>query len=142
MRTEKDYRDYKLTVEWRYTKSGNSGVLVHTQEPDKVWPKSIECQGQFGNQGDFITIDGTEFKEQKAAGNRRVVKRGESNEKPVGEWNTYEIVCAGNTIKVYVNGRLMNEATECSVSSGSICIQSEGGQHEVRKVFLEPLKAQ
>jgi hypothetical protein len=34
----------------------------------------------------------------------------------------------------------MNEVTECSESSGAIAIQSEGGDFEVRKVFLEPLK--
>jgi len=38
------------------------------------------------------------------------------------------------------NGKLMNEATECNVTSGKICIQSEGGAWECRKVTLEPLK--
>jgi hypothetical protein len=38
-----------------------------------------------------------------------------------------------------VNGKLMNEATECSISYGHIIIQSEGGEIEVRKVVIEPL---
>ena len=138
MRTTQNYRDYKLTVEWRFVRAGNTGVLVHMSEPDKIWPKSIECQGQSGNQGDFYVIDGTDFKERRGMEGRRMAKRGESNEKPVGEWNTYEIICAGNTIKPYVNGKLMNEATECTVSSGKICLQSEGTEIEIRKVVLEP----
>src|SRR5581483_3581205 len=139
MRTAKDYQNYKLTVEWRFVKvapkADNTGVLVHMQEPDKIWPKSIECQGQSGSQGDLIVID-TEFKEHKGVEGRRVAKRGDSNEKPVGEWNTYEIIAAGDTLKVSVNGRLMNEASECSVTSGKICLQSEGGEIEIRKVSL------
>ncbi len=34
----------------------------------------------------------------------------------------------------------MNETTGCTVTSGFIGIQSEGGDIEIRKVFLEPLK--
>ena len=63
------------------------------------------------------------------------------NENPAGEWNTYEIICRGDTVQSYVNGKLMNEATGCSVSSGAIAIQSEGGEWELRKAFIEPLKA-
>ena len=31
LRTDTDYRDYKLRVEFRFIKAGNSGVLVHMQ---------------------------------------------------------------------------------------------------------------
>jgi hypothetical protein len=34
----------------------------------------------------------------------------------------------------------MNEIMRCSASSGAVGIQSEGGEIEVRKMFLEPLK--
>jgi hypothetical protein len=140
LRTEKTYRDYKLTIEWRFIKAGNTGVLLHMSLPDKVWPKSIECQGMSQNQGDFWVIDGTTFNEHTNKENRRVAKKGGHNENPIGEWNTYEIVCKGDTIRPYVNGKLMNEATGCSVTSGHICIQSEGSEIEIRKVFLEPVK--
>jgi len=140
MRTEKDYRNYRFVMEWRFTKPGNSGVLVHMTEPDRVWRKSIECEGLFRNQGDFWMIGGTECKEHKGKKGRRVPKKGQHNEKPVGEWNVYEIVCDGDSVRPYVNGKLMNEGTECSVTSGKICIQSEGGVWEARKIVLEPLK--
>jgi hypothetical protein len=141
MRTEKDYRDYKLTVEWRFARPGNSGVFVHATGEDKLWPKSLEAQGQSGNQGDFIAFDGVQLKELSSTqGIRRVSKRGPSAEKPAGEWNTYEIVCNGNNVTLSVNGKLMNEVHECNLTSGAICIQSEGGEFEVRKITLEPAK--
>jgi len=140
IRTEKTYRDYKLTVEWRFTKAGNTGVLVHMSLPDKVWPKSIECQGLSEHQGDFWLIDGTTFNEHTNKKSHHVPIKIPHNEKPIGEWNTYEIICDGDTIRPYVNGKLMNEATGCTVTSGHILIQSEGGEIEIRKVFLEPVK--
>jgi hypothetical protein len=140
IRTVDAYQDYKLTVEWRFLKPGNTGVLLHMSGPDQVWPRSIEAQGQHGNQGDFWVIGGTDFKEHRGRAERRVPKQGPSRENPVGEWNTYEIVCKGDTIRVYVNGLLMNQATECNVTSGHICIQSEGGEFEVRRITLEPVE--
>jgi hypothetical protein len=62
-----------------------------------------------------------------------------SSEKAVGEWNTMEVVCRGNTIEVYVNGVLQNKGTNVSVSRGSICLQSEGKDIEFRNVTLNPL---
>ena len=86
IRTDKAYKNYKLHVEYRWPgKTGNNGVLVHMTGEDKVWPKSLECQGMFHNQGDFFEIGGVEFNEHKAGGHRvrgrRVVKYGEHNEK-------------------------------------------------------------
>lgn len=140
MRTEADYADYKLHVEWRWPeKVGNSGVLVHMSLPDTVWPRSIEAQLNWGDAGDFWVIGGAEFAEHVETSTRRVPKRAGSSENPVGQWNTYEIVCRGNTIRVFVNGVLQNEATETTVSSGKICLQSEGRPIEFRDIYIESL---
>jgi hypothetical protein len=145
LRTEEDYRDYKLTVEWRFVKvapkADNTGVLVHMQLPDKLWPACVQVQGKHTNQGDLFLMGGAESKEHKGMNaNTPLPKRGPANENPVGEWDTVVTVCSGNSVKAYVNGKLMNETTECTVSSGKIGIQSEGGDIEIRKMFIEPLK--
>lgn len=143
IRTEKDYKDYKLHVEYRWPdKTGNNGILVHMQGEDKVWPKSLECQGMFHNQGDFFEIGGVKFNEHTAGGHRvrgrRVAKYGEHNEKEAGEWNVYEVWCVGGTVRPYVNGKLMNEATDCALTAGKICLQSEGKPMEFRNIYIEP----
>lgn len=118
-----------------------AGLLVHIGKSDEVWPRCIQCQGQHEKQGDLFLMNGADRKEHKGQGsNVPLPKREPSNEKPVGEWNICQMVCAGNSVKAYINGRLMNEATECNVSSGRIGFQSEGGEFEIRKVFLAPLK--
>ena len=141
MRTVKDYANYKLHVEWRWAAGkGNSGVLLHMSEPDKVWPKSIECQLMSGNAGDFWLIGGTMIKEHGGRKGRRVPKKEKSSEKPLGEWNVYEIVCKGDTVRPTVNGILQNEGTEATVTSGKICLQSEGKPIEFRNIYIEPVE--
>jgi hypothetical protein len=144
IRTEKTYRDYALTVEWRFLKVApkldNTGVLLHMQKPDNVWAPCIQVQGKHENQGDLFLMMGAESKEHRGMdANTPIVKRGPSNEHPVGEWDTVLSVCSNNTVTAYVNGKWMNQTTECTLSSGFIGIQSEGGDIEIRKMTLEPL---
>ncbi len=146
MRTEDDYADYLFHVEWRWPgeKGGNSGVLIHMSEPDAVWPKSLECQLHSGDAGDFWVIGGLETAEHAKADQRvkgrRTIKLKDSSEKPIGQWNTYEIICKNDWIVVLTNGVLQNVATRCSASSGKICLQSEGTPIEFRNIYIEPLE--
>jgi hypothetical protein len=144
-RTEQTFQDYKLTVIWRFVKvaphADNSGIFVHLQSPDAVWPKCIECQGQYQHQGDLILHAGVSA-DGYAAGKKSVVvhQMGPPNENPAGEWNTNQIICNDSVIGLFVNGKVMNQITGCNLASGFIGIQSEGGDIEVRKLSLEPLE--
>ncbi|MCJ7812758.1 DUF1080 domain-containing protein [bacterium] len=145
MRTVSDYADYVLYLQWRWAdQESNSGVFIHIQEPDQVWPNCIECQLQAGNAGDFvimgngeITVDGEKIVNTRRFG--RIQKKQESSEKTVGEWNSYKIVCQDNKITCYVNDVLQNEGTEASLNKGKIGLQSEGGPVEFRNIRLELL---
>ena len=146
LRTTQSYKQYRFTVEWRFTKPGNTGVVVHMTPPDAVWPKSIECQGMHKNQGDFYfwngaTLSGgTELKDKKSGKIRgyRLGKQADA-EKPAGEWNTFTTVCDGNTVTILVNGKEVNKATGTNLSEGFIGLQVEGGAFEVKRCTLEPL---
>src|SRR4029078_12497561 len=121
LRTKEEYGDYKLDVEWRWppgTPGGNNGVLVHASTPRVlgIWPKSVEVQLQKGDAGDFWII-GTSLHvpdEAKRKQDRRYLNLTDNSEKPMGEWNHFEIVCRGNEITVHVNGDLVNHATDVS----------------------------
>jgi hypothetical protein len=141
MRTKDSFSDYRLHVEWRWpAEATNSGVFIHTQLPDTIWPKSIECQLQAGNAGDFICMNGSDMNERSDKSKRNIKKLAASSEKPSGEWNTMEVVCKTNNIEVFVNGILQNKGTGVNVSKGAICLQSEGKDIEFRNVFLTKLK--
>jgi hypothetical protein len=141
MRTKKSYSDYKLHVEWRWPyEATNSGVFVHVQAPDTIWPKCVECQLQAGNAGDFICMNGADMKERTDKTKPFVHKMVNSSEKIAGEWNSMDITCSGSIIEVMVNGVLQNKGTNLNLSEGSVCLQSEGKEIEFRNVFLIPLR--
>jgi hypothetical protein len=170
LRTERAYRDYTLRLEWRWVpgppptdpagkpRGRNSGVLLHVQGEDKVWPVCLEAQLQQDNAGDFIAMappvvfaelralreksaaeaGPDDAARQRALGARRVVRREPSAEKPIGEWNTYEITCRGDVVTLTVNGVRQNSATGLTLTAGAIGLQSEGMPIEFRRLEIAP----
>ena len=89
-----------------------------------MFPQSLEVQMESGNAGDFwciredITVPNMEERRgpkenwgTEGDKLRRIKNLTDDSEKPVGEWNTMVIECRGNTIKVWVNGDLVNDGT-------------------------------
>lgn len=145
-RTNKEFENYKLHVEWRYPEEPiNSGILVHVKGPDKIWVSHYQGQLKYKNAGDFIihgiesaTLNDTVYTSTEDY-KPLIPKMHPNNENPAGEWNTYEIICKGSTIELYVNGLLQNVATNCSVTSGGIGLQAEGSKIQFRNLWVEPL---
>jgi hypothetical protein len=154
------YRDYRLEVEYRFPgKGGNCGVLVHASKPRalyKMFPQSIEVQMMSGDAGDFWVIqEDIEVKDMEkrrprkegekwggAEGDaRRILNLTDGSEKPLGEWNTMVVEARGRTLKVWINGDLVNEGFNATVSEGRIALQAEGTEVEFRRVDLMPLPA-
>ncbi len=64
---------------------------------------------------------------------------GKDVEKPAGQWNRYECIAKGRTLKVFLNGVLVNEAIDMQPSKGKIQIQSEFAEIFLRRIDLIPL---
>jgi hypothetical protein len=153
--TEKEYENYHLIVEFKWgtakwppreNAKRDSGILYHVVGEDKVWPKSLECQVQEGDCGDFFLIGGAtvtgkdvptdDGKPRISKG--RIIKYRDA-EKPTGEWNVIEVIADGDTCKHIVNGVVVNEGFHSNVTKGKILIQSEGAEVFYRKIELRPL---
>ncbi len=66
--------------------------------------------------------------------------RGKNDvEKPVGKWNKLECIAIDGNIYIYLNGTLVNNATDVRPQKGRIQIQSESAEIFFRKVELTPL---
>src|SRR5690606_3480739 len=66
--------------------------------------------------------------------------RGEKDvEKPVGEWNLLECIVAGEDITVFLNGNLVNHATNVKPNKGRIQIQAEGAELWVKDIKLSKI---
>jgi hypothetical protein len=154
--TDESYRNYRLEVEYRFAdEPGNCGVLVHASTPRalyEMFPKSIEVQMMHENAGDFwcivedITVpDMVERRGPKAkwgireGENRRIENLTDEAENPVGEWNSMTIECLNDSVKVWVNGKLVNSGHDATVQKGQIALQAEGAEVEFRKVQLTPI---
>jgi hypothetical protein len=147
IRTTADYTNYVLKLEWRFNpvtkQAGNSGVLLRVVGPDKVWPKSVEAQLQSGAAGDFWLIDNARLDTRPDLvdqGTPRHRLRTKTNEKPIGEWNEYEITVDGGKVSLKVNGEVLNEGTNAEEVPGKIALQSEGSEIHFRNIRLTPIK--
>ncbi|HEY8505060.1 MAG TPA: DUF1080 domain-containing protein [Gemmataceae bacterium] len=142
--TERPYKNYVLRYDWRYVRpdglkddsmfTGNSGLLVHIQGEHKVWPSCIEVQGMNGHHGEIFRLGEVEFKQTKFD-----KKAQQAAVKPVGEWNTTEVTCQGNTVTSRLNGTLICSG-EGNVSAGPIGWQSEGAEIHLRNICIKELK--
>lgn len=142
-KTEKTYADYHLHVEWRWPKdaaaNSNSGVMLHTHGPDTVWPLCFEAQLKNQNAGQVVGM-GLDIPDAPLLQNRKRAPRlVDPSEKPLGEWNTYEIYCRADTIEVHVNGVKQNRVDKLPAREGTIALQMEGFPVEFRNVWLEKL---
>jgi 3-keto-disaccharide hydrolase len=140
--TEEPYANYYLKVvfKWgshqyapRATGKRDSGILYHMgmDVADKVWPKSIECQIQEGDCGDFWCVDNSSIDSPNPSAiewNQKRIRRTADFEYPGTEWNIIEVICNGGQAEHYVNGHLVNAGTNATVTSGKILLQSEGAE--------------
>ncbi|GGM92702.1 hypothetical protein GCM10010967_27370 [Dyadobacter beijingensis] len=156
--TDAQYDNFRFTFNYRFAgKPGNCGALVFVSKPRdlyEMFPKSIEIQLMNQNAGDFwciqedIVVPDMEKRrgpKDKWGVNgdklRRIPNLTDGTEKPLGEWNSMVIECVKNSIKVWLNGVLVNYGYDATASKGQIALQSEGSEVEFKDVKLTPIKA-
>ena len=72
---------------------------------------------------------------------RRILNLTDGSEKPLGSWNQMRVTCFGDSIRVFLNGDLVNFGYDCTARQGQIAIQAEGAEVEFRKLALTPIRA-
>ena len=149
IRSKESYTNYKLHLEWRWTEEPtNSGVLLHVQGKDMIWPLAIECQLMADHAGDVVLIgkgsgitiqDSTYLINSEENRYAVIPKSEEVSENPAGEWNSYDITSKDGMLEVRVNGVLQNTGSAMSLTEGNILLQSEGSPMQFRNIYLEKL---
>ena len=178
--TEKEFENYHLKVEFKWgdekyppreDKKMDSGILYHSIGAEGawggVWMKSLECQVQETDCGDYISVD-TVFVDIPAMKNEedgrhyynknaeRITFQPElsycnkeaDHENPKGEWNTMEIYTFNGTSVHVVNGnvnmraynsRYLKDGVETPLTRGKIQLQSEGAEIFYRNILIRPI---
>lgn len=160
--TNKSYKNFQLTVEFKWgekkwpprnadTARRDNGLLffVPGNGKDTVWPRSVECQIQEGDVGDFWMVDSTTIMVNGVRTTPKDFARSKKTadgEKPHGEWNQLIAVVKNDKLVYFVNGVKVNEATMPAtvdgkpLTSGKIIVQSEGAEIFYRKIEITEFK--
>lgn len=156
MRSEKQYENFIVEIEWRHLKKkGNSGVFLWSDAVPAKWrlPLGMEVQMlelDWINKGDgkpqapvgyisgeLFGAGGLAATPENPRGKRSMSK--ELRCKGVGEWNKYLIVAVDGTVKLSINGKFVNGIRDSSKKKGYLCLESEGSPIEFRNIRIMEL---
>jgi hypothetical protein len=137
--TERDYGDFLLELEFKVDPALNSGVQIRSQyvEPDKSM-KSADKTIKGGKEGKVFGYQ-VEIDPSKRAWTGGIYDEGrrgwlndlKNNEKAreafkAKEWNTFRIMCHGDSIKTWLNGVPAADLKDSVTPSGFIGLQVHG----------------
>jgi hypothetical protein len=126
LETEKDYKNFQLSLRFKCVGDGNSGVFFHTGfKPDSVdttqgMQFEIDCK-MMHHTGGVYGEDGRGWMVWPSPENEGVVR--------MGEWNDYLVEVVGNRYRSRLNGVQMVDFTDPKQSSfdGKIALQLHAG---------------
>jgi hypothetical protein len=141
--TEKDYTDFILTLRFRLTPGGNSGVFLRDPLPraerlaapdggPKPWEAGLETQ---------LSADDEEW----STGGIVFVKKAPKGLERPGEWNDLKAKVQGDHVETWVNGKPAAEGTQTKTRRGAIGFQRHGTAKfadkliEIKDVYLQEL---
>jgi hypothetical protein len=151
MRTEKQYENFLLELNWRHVKAGgNAGLFVWSYPltaPGVPFTRAIEVQildGQNGpnytSHGDLFSIHGAVLTPDRPhPGGWMRSLPSERRCKPAGEWNHYQVQCRDGAVKLAVNGKVVSGGSKCSPRKGYICLESEGTECHFKNIRIQEL---
>jgi Domain of Unknown Function (DUF1080) len=158
MRTEKQYENFVLHIEWMHMEAGgNSGVFAWsnsrpnpaTRLPNGVeiqmleldWPKLHIRNGVTPPDayvhGELFGVDGVKIVPDNPRGERSMSIENRCLGR--GEWNTYDVVAVDGAIKLSVNGKFVNGIRGASQKKGYLCLESEGAEIRFRNIKIMEL---
>ena len=103
--TVDQYADFELSLEWKMTKGGNSGVVYRaTEDTDQVW----ESGGEFQILDNAGHLDGLNPL-ASAGACYAVFAPARDATRPLGQWNQTRIVARGKHVEHWLNGEKLLE---------------------------------
>ena len=160
LRTERQYENFILEVEWRHLVSGgNSGVFIWgtpIAAPGVPFLRGIEVQvldhgyaeqyeKQNGKKSDWFTTHGDVFPihgaTMKPFGRHNGERSFPSEDRSKGfpEWNHYRIVCTNGVLRLHVNGKEVSGGENCNYRKGYLALESEGAPVDFRNLRIKEL---
>jgi hypothetical protein len=133
LRTDQQFDNFELSLEWRYMTdpNSNSGVLIYTAGPDAIWPRGIQVQLHRPEVGSV-------FPEGGAVSDN--VVRARVADLSLQEWHLCRVTSRLGRLTVAIDGHKPVEITGCRPSKGWIGLQSEGSEIHFRRIHVRRLR--
>jgi hypothetical protein len=117
-----DFRNFVLHVDWKIEKGGDSGIFPRGVPQVQIWDNP-EGSGGLWNHG---------------------VKALKKADKPLGEWNHFEITVEGDQIGVKLNGEVVVEKTDKMFTKnkkdqGPLVLQNHGNPLWFKNIYIKEL---
>ncbi|MBW3625428.1 MAG: DUF1080 domain-containing protein [Armatimonadetes bacterium] len=101
LRSDKEYGDFVLRLEFRNSRRGNSGVFVRAGTQGRTSRTGMEIQ--------ILDDAGKKPNKNSTASLYDMVAPTKNAARPAGEWNAFEITAKGDHIRVKLNGELVQD---------------------------------
>lgn len=157
MRTQKQYQNFILELEWKHTNTkevGNSGLFLwadpfpalgspFTRGIEVQVLVNLESEGNYTSHGDIFSIWGATCVPDRAhpKGWPRCLP-SERRAKGGGEWNHYRVEAKNGSLKLAVNGKVVSGVSKASPSKGYIALEAEGAECMFRNLKIKELPAE
>ena len=120
--TNKTFKDFELTLEFKQEADGNSGVFFRSSiEGTKITGWQAEVAPPNHNTGGIY----------ESYGRGWLIKPDPEKDKALkmGEWNTMKIKAVGDKVTTWLNGQMMVEIEDAKIGAaeGSIALQIHSG---------------
>lgn len=107
--TDEEYENYHLSLEWKISEGGNSGIIFGVKE-DSMYKKSY-LTGM-----EMQVLDNNKHADAKIIKHRAgdlydLISSSKETVKAVGEWNQAEVIYNNNTLQLILNGETVVSTT-------------------------------
>lgn len=107
--TDEEYENYHLSLEWKISEGGNSGIIFGVKE-DSMYKKSY-LTGM-----EMQVLDNNKHADAKIIKHRAgdlydLISSSKETVKAVGEWNKAEVIYNNNTLQLILNGETVVSTT-------------------------------
>jgi hypothetical protein len=156
--TDKEFENFHLKLEWKISKKGNSGIMFHVNED------TTKYKNTYSTGPEMQVLDNNGHPDSKIIKHRAgdlydLISCSKETVKPVGEWNTAEIICNKGKLELILNGTTVVTTTLWtddwkqmvanskfkampgfgSFAKGRIALQDHGDEVWYRNIMIEKL---
>lgn len=156
--TDKDYENFHLKLEWKISKSGNSGIMFYVHEDPNQYPNSYET----GPEMQILDNEGhpdAKIHKHRAGDLYDLIPCSTETVKPYGRWNKVDIIANRGDLTFKLNGKVVvhtkmwdqgwNDMVAASkfhqwpgfgtYRKGRICLQDHGNMVWFRNIRIKEL---